>query len=92
MKKMSITVNVSMQVSNFDKWKTMFDSRKSDREEAGINARAYRNVDEPNNACVIGTASTKETFVSFFSQPAMREALKNAGVLGPPEIKFLEEA
>ena len=84
---MSITVNVSMQVSNFDKWKTMFDSRKSDREEAGINARAYRNVDEPNNACVIGTASNQRDLVSFFSQPAMREALKKCGRAWSAETK-----
>ena len=62
------------------------------RAEAGIHAKAYRNVDDPNNACAIGTAPTKEAFIAFSQQPVIQEAMKNAGVLAAPEFKFLEEA
>ena len=67
-------------------------SRGLRRAEAGIHAKAYRNVDDPNNAYSIGTAPSKEAFIAFAQQPAIQEAMKNAGVLAPPEIKFLEEA
>ena len=89
---MSVTVIVSLKVADFDDWKATFDAHASAREEAGINAKAYQNIDAPNNAIAIGTASSKEAFVAFFTTPEMQEVQKKAGVLGPPEITFLEEA
>ena len=61
---MSVTVIVSLQVEDFDKWYSAFSSMSGKREEAGIHAKGHRNIDDPNNA----------------------------GVLGPPEVTFLEEA
>ena len=90
--KMSVTVIVSLKVADFDDWKAVFDSAASAREEAGINAKAYQNIDDPNNPIAIGTASSKEAFVAFFTTPEMQEDQKKAGILGPPEITFLEEA
>ena len=72
--------------------KAAFDSRENDRAEAGIHAKPYRNVDDPDNACAIVTAPSKEVVMAFFPRPEMQEAMKNAGVLAPPEMKFLEEA
>ena len=89
---MSVTVIVSLKVADFDDWKATFDAHVSAREEAGINAKAYQNIDDPNNPIAIGTAPSKETFVAFFTTPEMQETQKKAGVLGPPEIKFLEDA
>ena len=89
---MSITVSISMQFADFDDFATAFNAGKDARAEAGINATPFRNIDDPNNACVIGTAPSKEAFQAFFSRPEMQERMKNSGVLGPPEIKFLEEA
>ena len=89
---MSVTVIVSLKVADFDDWKAAFDAHTSSREEAGINAKAYQNLDDPNNPIAIGTASSKEAFVAFFTKPEMQEVQKKAGVLGPPEITFLEEA
>ena len=89
---MRITVIVSLQVADFDDWKAVYDARENDRVEAGINAKAYWNVNDPDNAYSIGTAPSKEAFMPFSQQPVIQEAMKNAGVLAPPEIKFLEEA
>jgi quinol monooxygenase YgiN len=80
-----------MQFTNFDDFATAFNAGKDARAEAGINATPFRNIDDPNNACVIGTAPSKEAFQAFFSRPEMQKRMKNSGVLGPPEIKFLEE-
>ncbi len=89
---MSITVIVSLKVADFDDWKAAFDAGASSREEAGIDARAYQNIDDPDNPIAIGTAPSKDAFVAFFMRPEMQEIQKNAGVLGPPEITFVEEA
>ena len=62
------------------------------REKAGIQSKGHRNIDDPNNAVAIGTAPSKEEFLGIFATPEMQEIQKAAGVLGPPEVKFLEEA
>ena len=89
---MSDTVIVSLKVADFDDWKATFDAHASAREEAGINAKAYQNIDDPNNPIAIGTASSKEEFLAFFTTPEIQEDQKKAGILGPPEVTFLEEA
>ena len=89
---MSVTVIVSLKVEDFDKWHTAFASMSSKREEAGLLAKAHRNIDDKNNAVVIGTAPSKEVFLGMFTSPETQELQKNAGVLGPPEVKFVEEA
>lgn len=88
---MSVTVIVSLEVSDFDQWKTAFDGHAAAREAAGINATAHRNLDDEGNAVAIGTASSKEAFIAFFTTPEMQEVQKAAGVMAPPEVKFLEE-
>ena len=89
---MSVTIVVSLKVEDFEKWHTVFASMGSNREEGGIHAKAHRNIDDPNNAVVIGTAPSKEVFLGMFTAPEMQERQKNAGVLGPPDVTFLEEA
>ena len=79
--KMSVTVIVSLKVADFDDWKAVFDSAASSREEAGINAKAYQNIDDPNNPIAIGTASSKEAFVAFFTNPGMQEDQKRPAYL-----------
>ena len=86
---MSVTVIVSLKVAEFSKWKAGFDAHAEERAEAGLNAVAHQNIDDPNNAIVIGTASSKEAFLAFFTTPETQEMQKKAGVLGPPEIKFI---
>ena len=86
---MSVTVIVSLKVAEFSKWKAGFDAHAEERAEAGLNAVAHQNIDDPNNAIVIGKAPSKEAFLAFFTTPETQEMQKKAGVLGPPEIKFI---
>ena len=88
---MSITVVISAKVSDFDLWRSKFDGLENQRIAAGINAKAYRNPDEPNTSYVIGTAPSKEIFIEFFTSPD-RQAIQDSGVItSQPEIVFLEE-
>lgn len=89
---MSVTIVISLKVADFADWHVAFDSKADDRAQAGLSASAYKNTDDPNNAIVIGSAPSKEAFVAFFTTPEVQKLQKKAGVLGPPEIKFLEEA
>ena len=69
---MSVTVIASLKVADFDDWKAAFDAHASAREEAGINAKAYQNIDAPNNAIAIGTASSKDCLL--YTSPSPRDA------------------
>ena len=87
---MSVTVIVSFQVVDFDKWKAVFDDDENNREKAGIDATAYKEVDNSNQVHVIGTASSKEELLAFFTQPERQTRIQESGAMGPPELKFLE--
>lgn len=87
---MSVKVLLSLEVEDFNKMKSVFDAAENARTEAGITAEAYRNMDVPNNVWIISTASSKEAFGAFFSSPAQKERMRNAGVISPPTITFLE--
>ena len=89
---MSITVMVSLEVADFDAWKAVFDADSDNREKAGIRATPYKDMDNPNHVHVIGTAPSKESFLTFFSNPELQERIKKSGVQSPPEIKFLKNA
>ena len=66
---MSITVIVFDQVADFDDWKAMFDGDADKRENTDIYAIPYKELDDPNRVCVIGTAPSKEAFVALYSNP-----------------------
>jgi hypothetical protein len=89
---MSITVTISVQVTDFDQWKIMFDSIESHRASANIHAKAYRKIDDPNCAYVIGTAPSKEIFFEFFTSPERQEIQDSGIIISQPEIAILEEA
>ena len=87
---MSITVVVKLKVEDYSKFETSFANRTSARVAAGLEVKAYRDMDDPAGVVVIGTAPSKEAFFGFMSSPEQQEAMKNASVQGPPDCTFLE--
>ena len=88
---MSIKVIVSFEVADYTSFKSVFEQARSYREEAGISqSEAYKNTDSPSNVWVIGAATSKEAFLEFFASDAQKERMKNAGVISPPTVTFIE--
>ena len=89
---MVVKVIVSMDVKDFDSWSAAFNSEgpKNARKEAGLIAEGYKNLDNPTNIVVIGTAVSKKAFLRFFSTPEQAERMKSAGVISKPTVTFLE--
>ena len=89
---MGVKVIVSMEVKDFDSWSMAFNSEgaKNARKEAGLIAEGHKNLDNPTNVVVIGTAASKESFLGFFSTPEQAERMKSAGVVSKPTVTFLE--
>jgi len=51
----SITIIIEDNVKGFEKWLT-FNDPEDQRQETGINFKAFKNTSEPQKSIVIGTA------------------------------------
>jgi len=87
---MSITVVVALKVEDYGKVEASFNQRKDAREAAGLEVNLYRDMGDANRAVVIGSAPSKEAFFEFMTSPEQQEAMKEAGIQGPPDLTFLE--
>ena len=56
---MSITVIIEANVTDFDKWLSLYNELEDQRRKAGIEVQAFRNQDKPKTSFVIGTAPSK---------------------------------
>jgi heme-degrading monooxygenase HmoA len=86
----SITVVVKLKVEDHAKFEASFANRTSARVAAGLEVKAYRDMDDPTSVVVIGTAASKEAFFAFMTSPEQQEAMKNATIQGHPDVTFLE--
>jgi hypothetical protein len=86
---MSITVIIEADVKNFENWLALFNELEDQRQEAGINFKAFKNASETQTSFVIGTAPSKQVFFDFFNTPK-RLAIQQAIIVNPPIITFLE--
>ena len=87
---MTIKVIVKAEVKDFEEWKVMFDNLEQQRQQMGINFKAYKNQEHPTYTYVIGTAPSESTFRDFFNSPERQEIQKFV-MVSPPEITFLTE-
>ena len=65
----------------------MFNELEDQRQEAGINFKAFKNASEPKTSFVIGTAPSKQVFFDFFNSPE-RLAIQQAILVKQPIITF----
>ena len=88
---MSITVIIESNVTDFDKWLSLYNELEDQRREAGIEVQAFRNQDKPKTSFVIGTTPSKEIFFNFFNSPE-RLSIQKSVITEKPKITFLEQA
>ena len=88
---MSITALIVLKIEDYEKFETAFDSRESERIDAGIAAKSYRDMDDASKAVVIETVPSKEALFAFMAKPEIQETMQNATIQGSPNVTFLEE-
>jgi quinol monooxygenase YgiN len=64
------------------------DFRKSNGE---LSAQIFRDANDPNKLTVINKWTSMESAQKFVHSPELKAAMENAGVIGVPEIHFLNE-
>lgn len=86
-------VLAKIRVGEFDQFLSVFTTRGAEhRAKFGSSgARVLRNQEDSNEAWVLFDWS-KEDFQRFLEDPEAKQIMASAGLQGPPEPVFLEEA
>lgn len=81
-------------VEDYARWKEGFDNHAAARQAGGATGETYvmRNVDDPNDITVVLGWSDLATAIAFTRSISLQEAIQKTGVIGTPEIRFLEAA
>ncbi len=85
-------VLVRHKLKNFKKWKPVYDAHGTTRKAGGSRgARLLRNLDKPKEVVILLKWNRLDRARKFVKSRDLRATMKRAGVLGKPEISFLEE-
>jgi quinol monooxygenase YgiN len=89
-----IYIYVRHSVEDYARWREGFDNHAPARQASGATDEVYlmRNVDDPNEITIILGWSDLDKARAFTKSASLKEAMQDAGVAGPPEVRFLEAA
>ena len=83
---------IRQNVKDFNEWKKVFDEHGSERKMASSKGRhVFRALDDPNNVFVLLEFDDPDKVNKFMNSDGLREAMKNAGVVGKPDIYLMDE-
>lgn len=79
-------------VEDYETWKSQFDEHASTRAEYGERGyRLFHGSDDPNEITILFEWDSAENARSFLDESDLREVMDAAGVIGDPEVYFLDE-
>ena len=84
---------IQHQVKDFAAWKKVFDSALDLRKSSGeLSAQIYRDASDPNKLTIMNKWNSLENAQKFAHSPELKAAMEKAGVVGAPNVYFLNEA
>ena len=84
---------VQHNVKDFAEWKRVYDSVADLRSSNGeLSDKIYRDASDPNKLTVMFKWDSLENAQKYAQSPELKAAMEQAGVEGPPNIYFLNEA
>jgi hypothetical protein len=85
------SVIVAIEVEDYDKWRSKFDSMEGHRREHGLQVgHVYQDVADPNKVTVVIDGDLP-ALQAYTESQALREAMAEGGVLGRPQFSFTNE-
>ena len=89
-----VYIHVQHTVEDFERWKAAFDDHASAREAGGGTGENYilRDTENPNQLVAILEWDDLDKARQFAQSQELREAMQNAGVVGPPTVRFFKLA
>ena len=83
---------IQHQVKDYAAWKKVFDSAIEMRTSNGeISAQVYRDASDPNKVTTINKWNSLANAQKFAHSPELKAAMEKAGVVGAPNVSFLNE-
>lgn len=87
------TMLVHHKVKDYTTWKAVYDSVADLRAAGGeLSDKVYRDANEPNSLTLVFDWDSLENAQKYAQSPELKAAMEKAGVAGPPDIHFLNEA
>jgi quinol monooxygenase YgiN len=87
-----IQILIHHKVRDYALWKRVFDARASTRTAVGcVGGTVFRSHHDPNEIYMLLRWHSPEEAVQYVASTELRNALHDAGVIGDPQIAFLEE-
>ena len=81
------------EVKDFATWKASYDSFDKERKGMGVTgAGVYQAEDDPNNVTIFHEFQSMDAAKKFAGSDRLKEVMRNAGVVGAPEIWFTKRA
>ena len=88
----SVWLVVTHKVEDFARWKPVFDSTAKLKRSYGWKQSSIFSIDgDRNNIMVMEEFGNKEHAKAFATSPELKSAMARAGVIGPPEIHFIDK-
>ena len=89
---MASALIVKHHVANFEAWKKVFDEMYATRKAHGWrSAIVYRDAVDPNLVTIVNRVNDLDGAKRYGSSPDLRAAMERGGVVGAPEISFVQE-
>ena len=79
------------KIKDYDKWKQIFEEHSKVRKNEGSKgAMIYRNTNDPKQLVVVTKWNDMEAAKNFSMSEDLKNTMKKAGVMGLPELYYLE--
>lgn len=88
----STYILVQFKVNDFNNWKIAFDQGHDLRKDHGeMSHHIFRSIDDDKIVTIIFGWDSLENATSYFEHESLMQSLKESGVVGKPEITYLDE-
>jgi hypothetical protein len=86
-----VYVNVRHTVTDYEKWRSFFDADDARRRSAGATGttQVFRDAEDANVVTAIMEWNNAENATKFMNDPALREVMQKAGVVGMPAVRAI---
>ena len=85
------SVITAVEVEDYDRWRSQFDSMEGHRREHGIvGGRVYQDVATPNLVTVVIEGDLSD-LQAYMGSQALKDSMAKGGVVGPPQVSIVNE-